>query len=304
MNNKLSKKQILILGGSGLLAVNWALWAQDEFSIILGLNKREIILEDIKTIKFNFSSFEELNIKIDQISPDIIVNTIALTNVEKCEHNPKLAFETNVKIASFLAQIASKIQCKLVHISTDMLYNGTQSYMNELLEVSPLNIYGETKYRAELEVIKHNSTALIIRTNFYGWGPTYRASFSDTIINSLKSGKEINLFVDVFFTPILIQNLVLYIHELIEKSASGIYNVVSDDRISKFDFGILVAREFELNETLLKPIQFSNQVGLVKRPLDMSLSNDKTVKKLGHKLGSVKEHLKLLNKLKMTSEIL
>ena len=304
MGENLLKKKILILGGSGLLAINWALSAKNEFSIILGLNKREIILEDTKTIKFDFSSFEELNIKIDQIRPDIIVNTIAITSVEKCEQNPKLAFETNVKIASFLAQIASKIQCKLVHISTDMLYNGTQSYVNELLDVSPLNIYGETKYRAELEVIKHNSTALIIRTNFYGWGPTYRASFSDTIINSLKSGKEINLFVDVFFTPILIQNLVLYIHELIEKSASGIYNVVSDDRISKFDFGILVAREFELNETLIKPIQFSNQVGLVKRPLDMSLSNGKTVKKLGHKLGSVKEHLKLLNKLKMTSEIL
>jgi dTDP-4-dehydrorhamnose reductase len=304
MGENLLIKKVLIFGGSGLLAINWALSAKNEFSIILGLNKREIILEDTKTIKFDFSSFEELNIKIDQIRPDIIVNTIAITSVEKCEQNPKLAFETNVKIASFLAQIASKIQCKLVHISTDMLYNGTQSYMNELLDVSPLNIYGETKYRAELEVIKHNSTALIIRTNFYGWGPTYRASFSDTIINSLKSGKEINLFVDVFFTPILIQNLVLYIHELIEKSASGIYNVVSDDRISKFDFGILVAREFELNEILIKPIQFSNQVGLVKRPLDMSLSNGKTVKKLGHKLGSVKEHLKLLNKLKMTSEIL
>ena len=101
-----------------------------------------------------------------------------------------------------------------------------------------------------------------------------------------------------------IQNLILYIHELIEKSASGIYNVVSDNRISKYDFGILIAKEFDLDETLIKPIQFSNQVGLVKRPLDMSLSNDKTVKKLGHKLGSVKEHLILLNKLKMTSEIL
>ena len=94
-----------------------------------------------------------------------------------------------------------------------------------------------------------------------------------------------------FFTPILIYDLVSAVHELIALNASGIYNIVGDDRISKYDFGLALAREFELEKKLLEPGYDSYDHQIVRRPADMSLSNIKARNLLSRNLGGVQNHL-------------
>ena len=161
--------------------------------------------------------------------------------------------------------------------------------------VTPVNVYGRTKAEAELQVLEAHPLALVLRTNFYGWGTSYRRSFSDVIIETLRSGKDLNLFTDVFYTPTLVDKVAIAAHDLIDTKATGIVNIVGDERISKYEFGIRIAEEFGLDASLIKPGLLVDQVALVQRPLDMSLSNQKACKLLGRQLGSVAEHLARLH---------
>lgn len=289
------KKRILITGGSGLLALNWAQTEKNNFEITLGLNKRQVDPGGVSIAWLDFTSLDTLSAGIGSIKPDIIIHTAGLTSVEGCEQDTALAYSVNVELAANVARIAEKLKCKLVHISTDHLYAGDQPNMDESAPASPVNMYGLTKYEAEKEVSAINPLALIIRTNFFGWGPSYRTSFSDNILQALRNGKELTLFSDVYFTPILIQTLVAAVHELIDKNVSGIFNVVSDERVSKYAFGCLLAKEFGLDETLIKAISLKSKSNLTRRPLDMSLSNQKVCTLLGKTLGNVSDQLKKLH---------
>ena len=100
-----------------------------------------------------------------------------------------------------------------------------------------------------------------------------------------------HLFHDVFYTPILIETLVNTVHDLLNKKVSGIFHVAGDERISKFEFGLEIAKLFNLDTRLIKKTKLQDQRKLTCRPKDMSLSNQKVTKVLGRKLGGVKEQL-------------
>ncbi|MEK7300225.1 MAG: sugar nucleotide-binding protein, partial [Nitrospirota bacterium] len=136
--------------------------------------------------------------------------------------------------------------------------------------------------------------SLILRTNFFGWGHRYRQSFSDWLIYNLRAGKPLTLFDDVYFTPILADRLALAAHELVEKGASGIFNLVGPTRLSKYEFGLRVSDYFSLPTNLINRGQLSLATLLAPRPRDMSLDSSKAQQVLGHGLGTIHEYLREL----------
>jgi dTDP-4-dehydrorhamnose reductase len=233
--------------------------------------------------------------QIETVGPSVVIHTAGLTSVEKCENNPELAFHINVELSCMVANVTKRLGVRLVHISTDHLFEGNASMLSEDEPRQAINIYGITKALAESKIEEINPEALIIRTNFYAWGTSYRKSFSDYIIESLRNKKFISLFDDVYYTPILAENLINTVHELLERNDKGIFNIVSDDRISKYDFGILIAEEFGLDKTKIERCSIYNKLNLVRRPHDMSLTNQKVKKLLGKNLGTVKQHIAQLH---------
>lgn len=289
------KSPLFISGGSGLLAVNWAFTMSQQYAVYLGLHNRIIKPAGIHVVDASLESLDDLLKQLKAINPGAIIHTAGITNVEICEENPELAQHVNVELSSNIATASKILGIPLVHISTDHLYQGTQANTDELESLHPLNSYGETKAKAEGAVLKNNENALVIRTNFYAWGPSYRQSFSDRIIDALRRKREIVLFKDVYYNPILAEALILTVHELLEKKAKGIFNIVSDDRISKFDFGITIAKEFGLDTKYIKPGSIRSNSALVNRPADMSLSNNKVRSLLGRKIGTVADQIKRLH---------
>lgn len=289
------KPSILLTGGSGLLAVNWFYSKNNEYSVYLGLNERKIHPDDCQVICLNFFSEESLMKQIETVGPSVVIHTAGLTSVEKCENNPELAFHINVELSCMVANVTKRLGVRLVHISTDHLFEGNASMLSEDEPRQAINIYGITKALAESKIEEINPEALIIRTNFYAWGTSYRKSFSDYIIESLRNKELLSLFDDVYYTPILAENLINTVHELLERNEKGIFNIVSDDRISKYDFGILIAEEFGLDKTKIERCSIYNKLNLVRRPHDMSLSNQKVKKLLGKNLGTVKQHISQLH---------
>ena len=155
----------------------------------------------------------------------------------------------------------------------------------------PVNIYAKTKYQGELKVQNNCKSALIVRTNFFGWGTKYRRSFSDFILNSLTNNNEVELFKDVFYTPILIDELASRAHQLIDMDALGVYNIVGNERLSKYEFGLKLAKFYELDTGLIKAINLENKTKLKKRPKDMSLSNRKLCDTLKCEIPSIDEQI-------------
>ena len=290
------KENMLITGGSGLLALNWALAVREKFNVTLGIHDRKINLKDTRSILLDLDSKKALTQALEALQTQLVIHTAGLTSIEQCEANPALAKYINIDLTKNLATVCAKLNIPMVYISTDHLFSGRESLVHEDCAVSPVNIYAKTKAEAETCVLDSDAKALIIRTNFYGWGTSYRHSFSDMVVNHLRAGKKISLFKDIYYTPILVESLVYAVHELVHKKAKGIFNVVSDDRISKYDFGFLVAKRFDLDTNLIEKGSIDDEPNLVIRPRDMSLSNEKASQLLGRKIGNVFEHLKKLKK--------
>ena len=282
---------VYITGGSGLLALNWAVAIRSRCRVILGLHSRKVSLTGVETRPASLDSVERIMKELEDARAELVVHAAGLTSVEGCEANPELAQRLNVELAENVATACSSQGLPLVHISTDHLFSGTGALVEEGEPTEPVNVYGRTKAEAEKRVLTVHDGALVVRTNFFGWGPRYRRSFSDTILTALRGRETITLFQDVFYTPIIIENLVHAVHDLVDRRMSGIYNVTGDERISKCDFGYMIARHFTLDPGLIEPGVLADKPKLVQRPHDMSLSNAKTTTVLGRKLGGPDDHL-------------
>jgi dTDP-4-dehydrorhamnose reductase len=289
------RPRVLITGGSGLLALNWALAVRDRCKVILGLHKRNVSLSGASVKAINFESVDYFARALEEVKPQIVIHTAGLTSVEKCEFQPELAHQVNVTLASNVAKACMLQEITLVHISTDHLFSGGEPFTTEDQQVAPRNVYGRTKAEAEYRVLEVNSKALVIRTNFYGWGTSYRKSFSDHVIDAVRAKKELTLFQDVFHTPILAEVMALAVHDLIDLKVSGVFNVVGDERLTKYELGLEIAREFDLDSNRITPSMLTTQRHLVQRPQDMSLSNQKIRDLLGRRLGGVQDHLARLH---------
>ena len=284
-------KNILITGGSSLLAFNWILARKKKERIHLLLNTRLVSIPDTISVKCNLDNIENIREIIKKYNIECCIHTAGLTDVEFCEQKPNLAYFINVQLSKNVAVACSKENVKLLHISTDHLYNGHESFIDENKKVEPQNIYAKTKAEAETMILEHHHSPLIIRSNFFGNSPLYRMSFSDKILNSCAHKQEILLFSDVYFSPILATSLAKISHKLIEKKAHGIFNVVSNERVSKYEFGLMLLKTFNLDNKIIKKGFFNDISGLTKRPMDMTLSNKKLCDFMSHDIETLEHQL-------------
>ncbi|MDQ6964011.1 MAG: SDR family oxidoreductase [Mariprofundales bacterium] len=280
-----SSTSVLITGGSGLLAVNWAVTIRERCAVVLGMHKRAVNLSGVQSDNISLESVDSVQRALDRWHPTAVIHTAGLTSVERCESDPTLAHHVNVELAENVAKACSLAGVSMVHISTDHLFSGKSTFVEEGEVVEPQNVYGITKAAAEMSVLSIDPNALVIRTNFFGWGTSYRQSFSDWILSNISRGETVTLFTDVFYTPVFIASLVEVVHELLAMRESGVFNVTGDERCSKYQFGVYVADQFGFDRELLLADSMATRQELVQRPLDMSLSNKKVCTLLGRSLG-------------------
>jgi dTDP-4-dehydrorhamnose reductase len=280
-----------------MLAVNCALQLRLRRQVILALHTHKLSLPGVQALHLPLDTAPAALSAISTLKPDYVIHTAALSNVEQCESNPLLARRVNVGLAANVAAACFQLNIGFVHISTDHLFDGSRPLVNEALTLSPINCYGQSKAEAEQAVMAAHPSSLVIRTNFYGFGPPWRPSFSDTIMESLRAGQDLSLFSDVYYTPLLLQDLTQAMLELVEGGHRGIFNVVGDQRLSKYEFGLLLAAAFGFDPSPIRMVKIADLTHLVQRPKDMSLSNAKLVRTLGRAIGDVRSQLLRLKQL-------
>jgi len=222
------------------------------------------------------------------VKPDFVINTVGLSDVDKCEENHELAYNVNVLTARHLCEIGSDFKSKIVHISTDSVFDGERSNYNEENPTSPVNEYSRTKLEGEAGILKNNKN-LVIRCSVYGWTPSRNSkkTLPESIYLNLKEGKEINLFADHVLTPVYAGTLSSYIEKMLD-SCSGIFNVGIAEPVNKYEIGLMVADIFRMDKHLIKKASSSEARFLAKRPKNLSLD----VSKLKNTIGALNVDLK------------
>jgi dTDP-4-dehydrorhamnose reductase len=244
------------------------------------------------------TEYQNVKDTIKRIRPEVIIHTAGLTNVELCESDPDLAYRLHVEATGILASVATMTGSRLVHVSTDHLFNGQSPWKTEIDQPEPLNNYARTKWQAEQAAIEQCPNALIVRTNFFGWGTSLRSSFSDWILRKLDLGEELTMFTDVFFSPILVNHLGGAIFDLVGKNAQGIFNVAGDERLSKYEFALKLADIFGYSKEPIRPTSVRDFPFKAQRPGDMSLSCAKVEDFLDHPMPTADDGLKELLELR------
>ena len=284
-------KNILITGGTGLFGLNFYKQFHQKYNIFLiGNQKRKIF--NTKIYYTNLFDTKKVVFFCKKNKIDTIIHAAAMTSIEDCQKYKKKCFKINVILTKLLNKLCSMKKIKFIFISTDQVFNKNKSFKGELLKSNPCNYYGYTKSAAEKAVLNDNLDSLVIRTNFFGYGTKYRKSFSDWIIFNIKKNIKINVFDDIYFNPLYLKNLNIYLINLIKLKSKGIFNLVSDEKISKFEFAIKIASVFKLNNKFIIKSKFLLNKNLVKRPRDMTLSNKKLKKKLGLKNINIQKQIK------------
>lgn len=264
--------KLLVIGG-GHLGREVALASRDNFETVLTYNSNQFELEDCRIYRMDITQDVGL---IKSLSPDYIVLTAAMTNVDCCEVDRDYAWKVNALGPGKVAEAAKEINAKLIYISTDYVFNGEHGMYKESDHVSPINFYGESKLAGEKIVQQICPNCMIARTSvLYGWNPS-RRNFVTWAIYQMKKGIKINIVKDQYNSPTLASNLTEMILSI--KDFVGLFHTCGSERISRYDFAIEVAKAFKLDASLVNPITSDLCDWKANRPKDSSMD----VSKISH----------------------
>ncbi len=276
--------RILITGASGLLGINLALEARCEHEVV-GVDRGKLQSAPFPVIKTNFYNHRAFEPALDSVQPDWVINCSALANLEECEKHPDQAKILNTTLPRELAEACATRNIKFIHLSTDAVFDGTkEGEYTEDDEPNPQGVYSQTKLDGEHAVLDANPNAIIARVNFFGWSLGGRRSLGEFFVNNLSDGKNVNGFTDVIFCPMWVNHLSQTLIAMLEKNLHGLYHVVGAQAMSKYQFGIEVARKFELRESLISPQSVERSSLTAKRSHNLWLSIHKLSTDLGREI--------------------
>jgi len=224
--------KILITGQNGQLGSE----LQD---LSLQFPQHEMIFVDRE--EMDLSNADEINEVLDRIKPEIIVSAGAYTAVDKAETEQELCNAVNHLAVKKIGEWASKNKAKVIHISTDYVFDGTsETPLKETDTADPINVYGLTKLNGE-EALKTSSAEYVIIRTAWVYS-TYGANFVKTMMRLMNERDEIGVVSDQIGTPTYANDLAQVIMNIIEASnfVPGVYHYSNEGKISWYEFAIAI----------------------------------------------------------------
>lgn len=273
--------RILVTGVSGLLGLNLALDAMRSHEVV-GVDRGTLGRVPFKIWEADLLDDGAVEAALDTVQPEWLIHCAALANLEECESAPDLARALNTVLPGRLAQACRTRGISLAHISTDAVFDGTrQGTYSEEDEPSPPGVYSRTKLEGEHAVLAENDKAVVARVNFYGWSLSGKRSLSEFFYYNLSQGRPVNGFTDVSFCPMWVNHTARTLIQMLERRLSGIYHLVGTNPMSKYQFGVEIARRFGLNENLIRPRSVAASELTARRSHNLALSTHKLSTALG-----------------------
>ena len=279
---------ILITGAGGLLGANLVLDALASGHRVIAVDHQYPIRHpEVDSLAADLCQAGAAESILAAKRPDWVIHCAAATSVDGCEADPAMAFRLNRDMAQAVARGARAAGSRLVHISTDAVFDGERGGYREEDVPSPINVYGRSKLEGERAVAAADPQALIVRTNLYGWNAQDKQSLAEWFLSNLEAGKRCRGFTDVWFSPILVNDLGRLLFAMLEAGLAGVYHVAGGECVSKYDFGVRVARVFGLDGSLVEPAGVARAPLKARRGGNLCLSTQHSATGLGMKMPDV-----------------
>ncbi|WP_026731188.1 SDR family oxidoreductase [Fischerella sp. PCC 9605] len=288
-------RKILITGASGFLGWHLCQLIKPQWEVYGTYFTHAVEIPDIKMLKVNLTDFQGLQQIFREIQPTAVIHTAAQSQPNYCQNYPEQSHAINVTASCNIAGLCADNSIPCVFTSTDLVFDGLNSPYREKDPVCPVNRYGEQKVMAEVGMLeRYPMTAVCRMPLMFGAAAPTATSFMQPFMQTLKEGKQLNLFIDEFRTPVSGTTAAKGLLLALEK-VNGIIHLGGKERISRYDFGSLLVEVFQLPTTGLKACRQQDVKMAAPRPSDVSLDSSKAFA-LGYAPLSLREELEKLVK--------
>ncbi|MGB3401857.1 MAG: NAD(P)-dependent oxidoreductase [Microcoleaceae cyanobacterium] len=286
-------QKLLVTGASGFLGWNICHLAQEKWQVYGTYSSHEIQAQNINFVKIDLTNFSALKSLFKTIQPTAVIHAAAQSKPNLCQQYPEQSYPINVTASLNIAGLCSDLSIPCVFTSTDLVFDGNHPFYKETDPVSPISIYGEQKVKAEEAMAQRYPQTVICRMPLmFGKSSPHSGSFIQGFIQSLKQGKDLNLFIDEFRTPASGATAAKGLLMALE-TQEHILHLGGKERLSRYEFGRLMAEILELPLEKIQPCRQQDVKMSAPRPVDVSLDSTKAVS-LGYNPLSVREELSLL----------
>jgi len=264
---------ILITGANGLLGYHLTRVMGDKHKILATDLQDHSLTPGHDYLTLNISQQEAVLAICNSFKPDVILNTAAYTAVDDCETDVAAAFSVNARGPQYLAEWCSQNGARLIHFSTDYIFNGLNGPYKETDTPDPVSVYGVTKLAGEAQIRRLMDNHLIIRTNvLFGKGPTEKASFVRWVVENLRAQRHINIVDDQYNNPTWSDDMASTVKQVLALGVTGTINYGGPDYVNRYEFARIICRVFDLDPVFIHPISTERLALAAPRPLKGGLN--------------------------------
>ncbi|ACK70002.1 dTDP-4-dehydrorhamnose reductase [Gloeothece citriformis PCC 7424] len=288
--------RVLITGASGFLGWNLCQIAQTSWEIYGTYYSHAIQSPNVNFLKVDLTDFNNLKQLFADVNPTGVIHLAAQSKPNFCQQYPEPSYLINVTTSLNIAGLCADYDIPCVFTSTDLVFDGLNPPYKETDPVSPISYYGEQKVLAEQGMLQRYPKTVICRMPLmFGFPSPVADSFIQSFLTTLQQGKELKLFIDEWRTPVSGSTAAKGLLLALEKG-ERILHLGGKERISRYEFGGLMAEVLQLKTELIKPCSQKDVIMAAPRPTDVSLDSSKAFA-LGYEPLSLREELQQLKSL-------
>lgn len=288
-------KKLLVTGASGFLGWNLCHLARSSWQVYGTYCSQAIAIAGVETDRVDLRNFQQFQSYFQAIQPDAVVHAAACSQPNFCQLDPQTSHAVNVTASGYVAGLCAAAGIPCVFTSTDLVFDGEHPPYREIDPVCPINRYGEQKVAAELLMRDiHPRTAICRMPLMFGGVPPTATTFIQPCLNTLRQGGTLSLFVDEFRTPVsgitAARGLLLALEQW-----EGVLHLGGDDRISRYEFGRLLAEVFDFPQDRIEACRQADVPMAAPRAADVSLDSS-LARSLGYLTPGLRQELEQIRR--------
>ncbi|MFH1943668.1 MAG: dTDP-4-dehydrorhamnose reductase [bacterium] len=292
-------KTICVTGGNGLLGGKVLAAALGRYRLVsVDLHETSTVSnQNLEYISSDITDKKRIYNDIVRSTPDCVIHGAAFTNVDGCERGRATVWDVNVRGTENVALACKALNIKMIHLSTDYVFDGKDGPYSEEDQPNPIGYYGITKLESEGVVRRLLEDYVIVRAMvLYGFAPGVRMNFVTWVVDRLRRGENISIVVDQYGTPTLADDLAEALLVIFEKDGTGIYHASGKEWMSRYDFTLRICEVFHLDPDLIVKTTTDRLNQAAPRPLRSGLKTDKIRREMGVRFSSVVDGLRTVKK--------
>lgn len=285
--------RVLVIGASGQVGHEVLAHCAAQGHAVLGTGYRSL---NEGRRRLDLGDEAAVRTLVTEWGPEAVVLTGAATNVDYCETHREEAHRINVLGPRYVAEAVRSIGARLVHLSTDYVFDGLSGPYSEDDPPHPISYYGQTKWEGEQAVQEIAPHWALVRTTWvFSYLPESKNFFMQ-VLKAMRNGEPIHAYRDQIGNPTLANNLARAVVEIAERGVQGTYNIVGTDRVSRVEYVQRIADAFDLDRRLIHEADARTRPQPAKRPVEGGLKTDKAAAALSTKLMNLQSAFDFIKK--------